>query len=104
VIISTDGRVEIGSHCMIGWSVVIADVAHPTPPASRSALGDPPSAEIVIGDNVWIGARAVVLGGARVGEGAIVGAAAVVDFEVPPYTVAAGAPARIRGPVPSAEA
>ena len=97
VIISTNGHVEIGSHCMIGWSVVIADVGHATPPASRSAIGDPRSPEIVIGDNVWVGARAVVLGGARIGEGAIVGAAAVVDFEVPPNSIAAGNPARVMG-------
>jgi acetyltransferase-like isoleucine patch superfamily enzyme len=56
----------------------------------------------VLADNVWIGARAVVLGGARIGEGSVVGAAAVVDFEVPPYSLAAGNPARILGPIGTA--
>ena len=40
---------------------------------------------IDIGPNVWIGTRAVLLSGASIGEGAIIGAAAVVDFTVPPY-------------------
>jgi acetyltransferase-like isoleucine patch superfamily enzyme len=50
---------------------------------------------IQIGDNAWIGARAILLAGARIGQGSIVGAAAVVDFDVPPHTVVAGNPARI---------
>lgn len=54
---------------------------------------------IEIQDNVWIGARAVILGGARIGEGSIVGAASVVDFEVPPYSIVAGNPARVVGSV-----
>ena len=54
--------------------------------------------QIVIGHNVWIGARAVLLGGAHIGKGAIVGAATIVDFEVPPYTIAVGNPARILRP------
>ena len=51
--------------------------------------------QIVIGTNAWIGARAVLLDAACIGEGANVGAAAVVDFEVPPYTVVVGNPGRV---------
>jgi acetyltransferase-like isoleucine patch superfamily enzyme len=50
---------------------------------------------VVLGDDVWIGARATLLKGTRIGSGAIVGAGAVVDFEVPPGAVVAGNPARI---------
>ena len=56
-----------------------------------------PELSISIGSNSWIGARAILLAGARIGEGAIVGAAAVVDFSVPPYAIVAGNPARIVG-------
>ena len=69
-------------------------VAQGTPksiPCERS------SEPIVIGENSWVGARAVILSGARIGEGAIIGAAAVVDFEVPPGAIVAGNPARIVG-------
>ena len=56
------------------------------------------ASKIVIGTNAWVGARAVLIDGARIGKGAIIGAAAVVDFEVPLYTVAVGNPARILRP------
>ena len=69
-----------------GHDDFLADDGGPAPPES-----------IVVGENAWIGARAVLLEGARLGEGAIVGAAAVVDFEVPPYAIVAGNPARVVG-------
>lgn len=50
---------------------------------------------IVIGDNVWIGEKAAILAGVTIGEGAIIGANAVVTKNIPPYSIAAGIPARI---------
>ena len=50
--------------------------------------------DIVIGNDVWIGYEAVILSGVTVGDGAIVGARAVVTKDVPPYTIVAGVPAR----------
>ncbi len=50
--------------------------------------------DIVIGSDVWIGYEAVILQGVQVGDGAIIGARAVVTKDVPPYTVVAGVPAR----------
>jgi maltose O-acetyltransferase len=52
-------------------------------------------APIIIEDDVWIGAGAIVLPGVRIGRGAIIGAAAVVTKDVPAATVVAGVPARI---------
>lgn len=49
---------------------------------------------IVIGNDVWIGGRAVILRGVTIGDGAVVGAGAVVTRDVEPYTVVAGVPAR----------
>ena len=51
---------------------------------------------IVIEDDVWIGRRAIIMGGVRVGKGAVIGAGAVVTKDVPPYCVAAGNPAVIK--------
>ena len=101
--IATNGRVTIGSYCLVGWDSVIADVSWPVPPRSREAVGGAvnpcPESEIVLADNVWVGARAILLTGARIGENAVVGAGSVVDFEVPPGMLAAGNPARVIGPI-----
>ena len=50
--------------------------------------------DIVIGNDVWIGYEAVILSGVTVGDGAIIGARAMVTKDVPPYTIVAGVPAR----------
>jgi acetyltransferase-like isoleucine patch superfamily enzyme len=103
-IISSNSRVVIGDYVFIAHEVVIADTFASTPDAGSAADEDAgssldPPTKIVVGENVWIGARAVLLSGCIIGDGAIVGAATVVDFEVPPYAVVAGNPARIVGQV-----
>ena len=50
--------------------------------------------DIVIGNDVWIGYEAVILSGVTIGDGAIIGARAVVTKDVPPYTIVGGVPAR----------
>ena len=50
--------------------------------------------DIVIGNDVWIGFEAVILGGVTVGDGSVVGARAVVTKDVPPYTIVGGVPAK----------
>lgn len=101
-IICSNRRVVIGNYVFIAHEVVLADEFAAMPPwsgasaVSRASQAFPISRTgVVIEDSAWIGARAVILGGARIGEGAIVGAAAVVDFEVPPYAVVAGNPAQV---------
>ena len=100
-IISTNGRVVIGDYSFIAHEVVLAEAvaAKPFPdvPASSPANSHLRAPQIRIGVNCWIGARAVLLAGASIGEGAIIGAAAVVDFEVPPFAIVAGNPARVVG-------
>ncbi|MBD1847736.1 acyltransferase [Cyanobacteria bacterium FACHB-63] len=98
-IICSDRRIVIEDYVFIAHEVVLADSFAATPPTrtqtwdKAQTLQSPLS--IVIGENAWIGARAVLLGGACVGEGAIVGACSVVTETVPPYTIVAGNPARI---------
>lgn len=100
-IIASNHRVEIGSYAFISHRVVIADSVAALPPdvreVGRRRHPSAVSSDIYIGDNSWIGTRAVILGGSHIGEGAIVGAAAVVDFEVPPFAIVAGSPARVIG-------
>jgi acetyltransferase-like isoleucine patch superfamily enzyme len=92
VTIAGQGLVHIGSHTMIANYTMIVTVTHD------------PNAEIMddsyivlpieIGDNVWIGANAIVLPGVKIGSGSIVGAGAVVTKDVPSNTIVGGVPAR----------
>ena len=101
-IIRTDRRVVIEDYALVSHEVVIADTFAALPPAE--AGHDPGSGEpevsVAIRRNAWIGARAILLGGADIGEGAIVGAGAVVDFPVPAFAIVAGNPARVVGSAP----
>ena len=54
--------------------------------------------DIVIGNDVWIGYEAVILAGVHIGDGAIIGARAVVTKDVPPYTIVGGVPAKVIRP------
>jgi serine acetyltransferase len=91
-------RITIGKHCLLANGVWMADMSgHPTDPDDRLA-GLPLPAEkvrpITIGDNVWIGTRCVIMPGTTIGEGSVISAVSVVRGEIPPYTLAAGNPAR----------
>ena len=78
------GRATVGKNCHIGAGAVLAGVVEP-------ASAKP----VVIGDNVLVGANAVVLEGVRVGDGAVVAAGAIVTQDVPENAVVAGVPARV---------
>ncbi|MFI4966565.1 MAG: CatB-related O-acetyltransferase [Caulobacterales bacterium] len=51
--------------------------------------------DVVVGNDVWLGSQCRILAGVRVGDGAVIGASAVVSKDVPPYAVVAGNPARV---------
>lgn len=59
--------------------------------------GRPPLPKTVIGNDVWIGFRAVIHAGVKIGDGAIVAAGAVLTKDVEPYTIVGGIPARLIG-------
>jgi len=104
-IISTNGQVIIGSYVLISREVILADGMFAGPPRDereslRADFHADGGGRIVVGDDAWIGTRAVLLAGAVVGHGAIVGAGSVVNFEVPPYAVVAGHPAQVVGRAP----
>jgi acetyltransferase-like isoleucine patch superfamily enzyme len=97
-IIATKGRVVIGDYGLIAHEVVIADEVVAIPPIAGASTSTPrAAATTIIGANVWIGARAAILGGIVIGESAVIGAASVVTEQVPPFAIVAGNPARIVG-------
>lgn len=96
-IFATNSRVDIGSFTFIAHEVVIADYPVAQPPRTGAEAAADRSRDISIGPDAWIGLRAVILGGARLGRGTIVGAGAVVDSIVPDYAIVAGNPASIVG-------
>jgi acetyltransferase-like isoleucine patch superfamily enzyme len=92
--IGCEQKVDIGSFCLIS-DCDIADTAfHNLPPRLRH---EPPTARAVapvrIGDNVWVGARSIVLKGVTIGDHSVVGAGTVVREDVAPRVVVAGNPA-----------
>jgi acetyltransferase-like isoleucine patch superfamily enzyme len=101
LIVCSDRRVVLGDYVFVAHEVVIADSYAAMPPEPRYGAGqtfhdvETLSDEIVIGDDVWIGARSVILRGAHIGAGSIIGAASVVDFRVPPLSLVVGNPARV---------
>ena len=88
--------VQIGRYTMLASEVAIVGDDHnwadPTTPMQFS--GRPPQQRTVIGSDVWLGHRVIVLRGVTIGDGAIVAAGAVVTRDVPPREVWAGVPAR----------
>lgn len=91
------GPVTLGDNVMMGPDVLILTQNHGFStidlPMRLQASSDPKP--VVIEDDVWLGARAILLPGVRVGRGSIVGAAAVVTRDVEPYSIVAGNPARV---------
>lgn len=88
-----DGRkyhIRTGNDVSIGPEASILTLGHdPQSPDFADRGGD-----VVIGNRVWIGYRAIILPGVTIGEGAVVGAGAVVTKDVDPYSIMAGNPAR----------
>lgn len=104
--ISAAGTIRIGARVLIGAGVLITDSDHHPvrPPGNtpRRFAGFPapaPTDAVVIEDDVFIGARSIVLKGVRIGAGAVVGAGSVVSRDVPPGAIVAGNPAVVVGSV-----
>lgn len=90
--ISARAGVTIGDNVAIGQYSIVMDDDYHSPLDHRQAGKRAP---IVIEDDAWLGARVIVLRGAHIGRGAVVGANSVVTGTIPPYSVAVGSPARV---------
>lgn len=97
VMVAAMDLVEIGDHCMLANGCFVTDSNHrfddpdmPVPWQGFTTRGP-----TRIGDNVWLGANVVVTSGVTIGERCVVGANSVVTADLPPFSVAVGAPARV---------
>ena len=86
--------ITIGRDCLIAPFCYFVDADHGTERGALIREQPMATAPIVVGDDVWVGAGAVVLAGTTIGTGAVIAAGSVVKGVVEPYTVVAGAPAR----------
>lgn len=93
---SSGGKLVIGNGVQIGPETVILTGGHTYERRDIPFLQQPYFfSSVVIGDDVWIGTKVIILPGVNIGNGAVVGAGAVVTKNVDPYTVVAGVPAKV---------
>src|SRR5919206_1790002 len=95
--VAAAGLVEIGEHCMLAHGCFVSGANHrfddpDTPVPWQGFTSKGPTR---LGDNVWLGAHVVVTSGVAIGERCVVGANSVVTSDLPPYSIAAGSPARV---------
>lgn len=92
-------HVTIGKNVLMGEDVLVLTQNH-SYRSARELIGRQGYSEVeevVVGDDVWIGSRAIILPGVCLGTGAVVGAGSVVTKNVEPYAVVGGNPARVIG-------
>ncbi|HVS29099.1 MAG TPA: acyltransferase [Solirubrobacteraceae bacterium] len=97
VMVAAVALVEIGSHVMLANGCFVSDGSHRFDDATRPVTwqGFESKGPTRIADNVWCGANVVVTSGVTIGERCVIGANSVVTKDLPPHTIAAGAPARV---------
>jgi carbonic anhydrase/acetyltransferase-like protein (isoleucine patch superfamily) len=88
-------KIVIGADCLIAEHVTIRDQDHRFGPGLTTADAGFLTAPIMIGDNVWLGAKVIVLKGVTIGDNVVVGANSVVTSDIPANSVAVGIPARV---------
>ena len=89
-----DTDIYVGDKVMFGPNVTVATAGHPIDPELRYQAMQY-NIPVHIGENVWIGANAVVLPGITIGDNSVIGAGSVVTKDIPPNVVAVGNPCRV---------
>lgn len=93
-LILDSAKVVFGDNVMVGPNCGFYTTTHPLNPEVRRA-GLQSAKPIVVGDNAWICANVIVLGGVTIGENSVIGAGSVVTKDIPPFSLAVGNPCRI---------
>jgi maltose O-acetyltransferase len=92
--VSSADEVIIGDNVLMGPQVLIYTANHGTALGTLMRLQPSTTAPVRIGNDVWIGARAIILPGVTIGDGAVIAAGAVVARDVAPLSIVGGVPAR----------
>lgn len=88
--------VKIGNDVMMGEDVIIITNTHKFDDCSiPMRIQGSETLPVIIEDNVWIGSRAIILPGVKIGKGSIIGAGAVVTKDIPEYSIVGGVPAKL---------
>jgi acetyltransferase-like isoleucine patch superfamily enzyme len=97
VMIAASALVEIGEHCMLANGCLVTDADHRFDDPDRPVpwQGFTSKGPTRIGGNTWLGANVVVTSGVTIGERCVIGANSVVTADIPAFSVAAGAPAKV---------
>ncbi|WP_418286545.1 sugar O-acetyltransferase [Halorubrum sp. DTA46] len=95
-------RVAFGDRCLLGPGVHVYTPTHPIDPGERGA-GRERGLPVTVGDDVWIGGRAVINPGVTIGDGSVVASGAVVTDDVPDRVVVGGNPVRVLREIPDDE-
>ena len=99
-VLYTGNGIRIGRNVLVAANTTFAPTNHafadPGRPIREQGF-QPSRGGILIGDDVWIGANTVLVDGADVGTGSVIGAASLVRGELPPFCIAFGVPAMVRG-------
>jgi acetyltransferase-like isoleucine patch superfamily enzyme len=97
VMVAAMELVEIGEHCMLANGCFVTDANHrfsdPVTPVPWQGFDT--KGPTRIGDNCWLGANVVVTSGVTIGARCVIGANSVVTTDIPPHSIAVGAPARV---------
>jgi acetyltransferase-like isoleucine patch superfamily enzyme len=101
VMVAAENLVEIGEHCMLANGCFVSDANHriDDPELPVTMQGFESKGPTRIGDNCWLGLGVAVTSGVTIGERSVIGANSVVTRDIEPFSVAAGAPARVLGRV-----
>ena len=91
------GPVTIGNDVMMGPDVVVYTSGHRFDRVDITMIeqGYTEPRPVNIGNDVWIGRRAIIMPGVTIGDGCVIGAGAVVTKDIPPYSLAGGVPAKV---------
>lgn len=93
----TSGRITLGEHALLGPEVFITASNYRLAPGIPVMDQPRDESDVVIGRDVWLGARVIVLPGVHIGDGCVVGAGSVVTKSLPAGSIAVGAPAKVVG-------
>lgn len=95
--IAGETKIGMGTHTLdkISTSPIFTEAKNATKHSWVKESAVTPFKRVVVGNDVWIGVRTMVMGGVRIGDGAVIGAGSIVTKDIPPYAVAVGVPAKV---------